>query len=493
MPVILPDGRVVSDDGRVVSGNPRNGQPIFPGFPGEPGPNLPPPQQLPDQPPPGQGQQPPQQNQKPPPDQFAGPVEEGFSGQAQPPTDPRFITEPTQPGNNLFNFGPSEEVGPSSGSLINDQITNTLLNQDPFPSQLVPPFRVRPGLNGGTTADSILGGGPGSGAGFQQAQGSTARAGRASVNLDRFNATTREVQDEELTSNQLNSLLEEDGAFIQNALQRGRELAQDRGALSSSIFAGASQRAAIDAALPIASADAQAFQRAASENMAALNQNTLAKLQSATQIAISNASNQTQASVATAQNRTQASTANAQISGRLGEARLRFESQRIANDARERIAETQLNAQFTMQQGQFAQQRFMEQLQQQGRIDITQLGGQIQAELQSRGFQQEIDLRNLNQANLIEIQELFEQPRFEETMAFNRAQSQARLGINVMGMGAQMLRDMEGLDIDPAAVERKFGQINSFLRLGFQLTQGISNPDLWDDINIGNLFSGPGG
>ena len=459
MPIVLPNGQVVDPDGRLVSGNPRNPQTIFPGVPGEPAPGIPP----------QQGQQP-QQQQKAPPDQFISPPQPGdITGlTAQPVPDPRFITEPTDPGNNLFNFGPfpSNDLGPSQGSLINDQITNALLGQDPFPSELVPPFRVRPGLNGGTTADSILGGGLGSG--FQQAV-----AGQANVDLSQFGATTREVQDEELVSNQLNNLLQEDGAFIQNALQRGRELAQDRGALSSSIFAGASQRAAIDAALPIASADAQAFQRAASENMAALNQNTLAKLQASTNIAISNASN-----------RTQASATNAQVSGRLGEARLQFEAQRIANDARERIAETQLNAQFAMQQGQFAQQTFMERLQQQGRIDITQLGGAIQAELQSRGFQQEIDLNNLSQANLIEIQERFLQPRFDANLAFNRGALQSQLGIQAMNIFGQGMASMNGLDLDDAARARGQQFWTDLLQRSLGFAQSAGDPDAWDDFNF---------
>src|SRR5690606_33502206 len=49
----------------------------------------------------------------------------------------------------------------------------------------------------------------------------------------------------------LNSLLDENGSYLQNAARRGLEVAGSRGLLNSSIAAGTSTRAALEAAMPI--------------------------------------------------------------------------------------------------------------------------------------------------------------------------------------------------------------------------------------------------
>jgi len=393
-------------------------------------------------------------------------VEQGPSGEIVQPVDPRFITSPTIPqGTGLFGDSPFPSESDRIFGFARDidgRISGELLGRDPFPQELVPPFNVQPGLaQDGNLFNSIFG----SGQGFDRAS-----AGIANVDLNQFDPTTREVQREELVSEQLNDLLDADGAFIQNAVQRGREAAQDRGALSSSMFAGSSQRAAIEAGLPIASADAQAFITAASQNMAAVNQNTLAKMQSATQMAISNA-----------QNITQASATNAQVSGRQNEARIQFETNRILADSRERIASTQLNAQYAMQQGQFVQQQVMESLQQQGRIDLTRLGGNIQAELQRRGIQGQIDISNLNQAQRIEMEELFGQPRFEAQFQFGLAQLQGQMQANVMNNWASGVASMNGLDLDDAARSRGQQFWNDFYENGMRITEEATNPANWDN------------
>lgn len=72
----------------------------------------------------------------------------------------------------------------------------------------------------------------------------------------------RVVTPQELVANQLASLLDGNSAYIQNARRRGAEYSNSRGLLNSSIGAGASQRAAIEAGLPIASQDAATFTNA---------------------------------------------------------------------------------------------------------------------------------------------------------------------------------------------------------------------------------------
>lgn len=68
-----------------------------------------------------------------------------------------------------------------------------------------------------------------------------------------------------LVENRMTGLLDQGSRYIENARQRGTELAQSRGLLNSSISAGASERAAIEGALPIASQDAASIQAAGME------------------------------------------------------------------------------------------------------------------------------------------------------------------------------------------------------------------------------------
>jgi hypothetical protein len=63
---------------------------------------------------------------------------------------------------------------------------------------------------------------------------------------------------------QLSSLLSQDSAYMQEARRSGQEQAAARGMLNTSMAAGASQREALKAALPIAQQDAQTFAQAQS-------------------------------------------------------------------------------------------------------------------------------------------------------------------------------------------------------------------------------------
>lgn len=91
-------------------------------------------------------------------------------------------------------------------------------------------------------------------------------------------AYTRTPQENELVENRLTNLLSRDNPYIGNARLRAEEMANSRGLLNSSMAAGAAERSAIEAGLPIASQDASTFATAASENMGALNTRALADL-----------------------------------------------------------------------------------------------------------------------------------------------------------------------------------------------------------------------
>jgi hypothetical protein len=85
-------------------------------------------------------------------------------------------------------------------------------------------------------------------------------------------AYTRQVTDNELVQNQMRGLMNRGGGYMQNAARRGMETANQRGLLNSSIASGSAERSSLEAAMPIAQADAAAYGRTQSENMGALNQ-----------------------------------------------------------------------------------------------------------------------------------------------------------------------------------------------------------------------------
>jgi hypothetical protein len=71
---------------------------------------------------------------------------------------------------------------------------------------------------------------------------------------------------------QMDQLLNADSAYMQNAVRRAEEQSQKFGALGSSMSVGASQRAAIESALPIAQQDAQTSSKFGMQTQAAENQ-----------------------------------------------------------------------------------------------------------------------------------------------------------------------------------------------------------------------------
>jgi len=84
-------------------------------------------------------------------------------------------------------------------------------------------------------------------------------------------AYVRDVQPNELASEQLAGLLAPGNRYIDMARSAGTDQANDRGMLNSSVSAGNSERSAIQAAAPIAQANAAAYGTAAGQNEDALN------------------------------------------------------------------------------------------------------------------------------------------------------------------------------------------------------------------------------
>jgi len=87
----------------------------------------------------------------------------------------------------------------------------------------------------------------------------------------------REVNPNDLVQQRLDELLNKQGKYISAARQRGVEQAASRGLLNSSIAAGSAERAAIEAALPIAKQDASTYFSQGINNQNLANQFSLAR------------------------------------------------------------------------------------------------------------------------------------------------------------------------------------------------------------------------
>jgi len=426
--------------------------------------------------------------------EFAGPAEPAFPGTGEleasfgptqsdaafPPL-PQFLQGPGE-----FNQGYTPE--------FNDSVFGELFAQQPFPQELVPPFQIEGGLT--NDPDSLFGM-------FLNNQNYTPAAfSGANVDLGQFGATTRNVSPEELVSEQLNSLLNQDSSFMQNALLRGRELAQDRGALSSSIFAGASQRSAIEAGLPIASANAQAYMQAASENMNALNQNTLAKMSASVNLAISNSQTAAQVSIAN-------TNASVQREGAL----ISLQGARLAADSRERVAEATLNAQFTMQQTQFLQDQllqlrqldtqtgianlqagtnlFLGGLQAQTTIDVSRMDNETRVRLQQMGIEGNINLQELTHSQRIEIENMFNEPWRRAEFQLGLAQTRTQLEISALNAWSAGVQSLNGLDLDDASRNRAMTFFNNLVSDMQSISDRILDPSSWN-FDWNSLFGGGG-
>lgn len=98
------------------------------------------------------------------------------------------------------------------------------------------------------------------------------------------NATTQQVDPNQLMSHQMNSLMDQDGAYLQRGRREGEAAASRRGLMNSSIMAGSAMGALADRAAPIAQFDAGRYGSVADQNMAAQNQASLTNAQIAGQL-----------------------------------------------------------------------------------------------------------------------------------------------------------------------------------------------------------------
>ncbi len=87
-----------------------------------------------------------------------------------------------------------------------------------------------------------------------------------------YTADTREVSEDATVQGRMEGLLSEGSRYMEVARQNAAQQANSRGLLNSSMAAGAGERAAIEAAMPIAQQDAQTYGNRELANMDATNQ-----------------------------------------------------------------------------------------------------------------------------------------------------------------------------------------------------------------------------
>jgi hypothetical protein len=139
--------------------------------------------------------------------------------------------------------------------------------------------------------------------------GYTAATG-TSQNVD---PTLRSVQSNETVKGQLGSLIDENSPFLQQARSRAQQAMAGRGLLNSSIGQTAADSAVYDAAMPIATADANAYGQTARDNQSVTNQTAQFNAGQTSDMTKFNSTSSNTASQFGADAANRASTANAQL------------------------------------------------------------------------------------------------------------------------------------------------------------------------------------
>lgn len=126
-------------------------------------------------------------------------------------------------------------------------------------------------------------------------------------------AATRTVdQPTETVQGQLGSMLASGSPYLERARAGAAQTANRRGLINSSIAAGAGEAAAIDAAAPIAQADANIYNQASGQNLQYRNQAESQNAQLGTQVNMQNATEANRAAAQNAQLGSQISQSNAE-------------------------------------------------------------------------------------------------------------------------------------------------------------------------------------
>ncbi len=131
-----------------------------------------------------------------------------------------------------------------------------------------------------------------------------------------YNAYKQAVRENELTSHHLQKLLDENSDYVKRGRTEGKQYAQSRGILNTTMGAGAAHGAAIDRAAPIAMNDAGTYNQRALAHIDAENTARRTNATNKTNVSIRNADAATQVNIGNADRRTKVSISNADAKNR---------------------------------------------------------------------------------------------------------------------------------------------------------------------------------
>lgn len=281
------------------------------------------------------------------------------------------------------------------------------------------------------------------------------------IGIGNTEVTTREVEDDELVEERLEGLLSGDSRYLRNARMRAMEQAQARGQFGSSFASGAAERAAIEAAMPIATADAQAFRDAASQNMNALNSFALAHLNRATQLETSLLSANTQRAMANLDAGIRTSIANLDAMTKVDIANLDADTRtRLANvqaATQVRVQDMVNKAQIYMQGKQMSHETGLEQLRQEGRVELATMDAQLRERLAKFELDGQIQLNMMDHEQQKEINSIvqgYELEQKQEQHRLDRQTEHANLAMQASMNYTNYVTAYANTDMDSTAAKR---------------------------------------
>ena len=293
-------------------------------------------------------------------------------------------------------------------------------------------------------------------------------------------AVTREVGADELVANQMEGLLAGDSAYIRNARQRAAELSNRRGQFTSSLFAGAAERAAIESALPIAQADAQAYRDAATQNLAARNQNAIANIQRAAMLDQSLLSSRTQISLGNLDAATRVGIANMDTLARINIANLDSQTQRnianMNNGTALLLQEMQGELEMTLQSRSLTHDAAMAEFNLNGQLQLAHLDAELRTALQQAGFTHDINMANLTGQQQLLLNTVIQEYGLEQQsrdQGFNERQNHINMAMGIQVQYAQNLAQGLGVEMDAAAAAAFQAQQDAWLMSSMQLINGL--------------------
>ena len=312
------------------------------------------------------------------------------------------------------------------------------------------------------------------------------------VDIGPTDAVTRQVQDEELVANQLGGLLSGDSSYIQNARQRAAELSNRRGQFTSNLFAGAAERSAIEAALPIAQNDAQAFRDAAAQNLVARNQNAIANIQRAASLDTALLSSRTSISLANLDAATRVGISNSDRLATIDMANLDAETQlqvtNMTNSTQLLMQQMQSELEIEMQSRNLNHDSAMEAYRQDGRLQLANLDANLRRELTAAGFTHDINMQNLSasdQRRLASITAEYQLESQNRDQNFNNRQSHINMAMQAQINYINYLSSFAGTEMDADAAAALQAQANDQLVSSYAMINGLYPNQPAIEVNFG--------